>query len=231
MLLLWITACSHHAAHRTLDTLQMTTPQTTSEILGIDISHYQGKIDWLKLPTQRNIDFVIIKATQGNTWVDGEYRHNWQQAQNTPLLIGVYHYLDTRIDGTAQAEHFIKTTQGQFGDFSPVVDIEALEHEKADDVIGVLAAFIAIIEQHSQCQPIIYTSHGFWSQLHDHDFGKYPLWLADYALQPTLPNGWQDWQLWQFKDNATVSGIKGPVDKSKLKYSSNNKSPLFCQPT
>ncbi len=218
-LLLLISSCSYHS----------TDTKSVTELEGIDVSHFQGSIQWEKVAKQ-NIQFVMIKATQGRDLVDPEFQKNWQATEATNLLRGTYHYLDPKDDGVVQAEHFIKTTQGEFGDFSPVVDIEAFEHETAEEVLGVLAEFLAIVEQHSNCKPIIYTSPNFWLKLQDHEFGQYPLWLADYAKSPKVPNGWKQWNLWQYEDNGNIAGIQSPVDRSKLRSSKHATKPLLCNP-
>ena len=200
---------------------------STSSPQGIDVSHYQGDIDWQKVSSQK-LQFVFIKATQGNQYVDPHYQQNWQQSAQYDLLRGIYHYLDPSIDAVAQAKHFVNISKGQFGDFPPVIDIEAFENEKASKVINVLQEFIMYIEQHVSCKPIIYTSHGFWDQLNNHQFGDYPLWLADYASKPQLPNGWQQWTFWQFESNANIPGIPNQVDKNKYNGTEHQLRQLRC---
>ena len=197
------------------------------EMNGIDISHFQGLVDWNQLQDQ-SIQFVIIKASQGNHYIDKHYQSNWKKSQSTTLWRGAYHYLDPEYSGISQALHFIKTTQGNFGEFAPVVDLEAFEDKKVEDVIGVLAEYLAIIEQKTGCLAIIYTSPNFWRQLDDHDYGRHALWLADYAEKPQIPNGWKTWSMWQYTNKGKIQGINGLIDKSKLHYSGTPKKPIFC---
>lgn len=199
-----------------------------NKLTGIDVSHYQGEVDWSTV-SQQPIHFVFIKSSQGHATVDSQYKNNWQQTAQTELLRGVYHFLDPSVDATAQAEHFAATTQGDFGDFPPVIDIEAFEKQSADEIIQVLDVFISHLEDRFGCRPMIYTSPGFWDQLDNHRFGEYSLWLADYASQPKLPNGWDNWIFWQFESNGELAGIKGKVDKSRFAGDAEKLQRLKCK--
>ena len=61
------------------------------EVQGIDVSHYQGMIDWAQIQDQ-GIDFAFIKATEGSGYVDECFYDNWQAAEQTDLMIGAYHF-------------------------------------------------------------------------------------------------------------------------------------------
>ncbi len=198
-----------------------------STVLGIDVSHFQGEIDWQKV-AESSVSFTFIKSSQGDDITDERYQSNWAGSAQYGLLHGVYHYLDPSIDATAQANYFIAVTQGEFGDFPPIVDIEAFEQQTASEVIDTLSTFIDIIEEKYNCKPMIYTSPGFWDQLDNNDFGSYPLWLADYADQPQLPQGWEQWLFWQFSDTGTINGINGDVDQDQFNGTFSQLKKLAC---
>ena len=204
--------------------------KTTGEenvLFGIDVSHYQGEINWPQVD-QQNLHFVFIKASQGRHTIDTQYHRNWKESKNTSLLRGVYHYLDPALDALDQAAHFIALTGGDFGDFPPIVDIEAFEKQTAKEVAQVLTVFLSAIEKQFSCKPIIYTSPNFWSQLKQHDFGHYKLWLADYAKQANTPKGWNTWTFWQFENDATILGINVAVDKNQFKGGIETLKALSC---
>ena len=61
------------------------------EIHGVDVSHYQGTIDWETL-SQQGLDFAVIKATEGSTHIDSRFDENWNAAEQTHLYLGAYHF-------------------------------------------------------------------------------------------------------------------------------------------
>jgi lysozyme len=203
--------------------------ETHSTVLvGIDVSHFQGKVDWKKVADD-GVNFVFIKASQGRHTVDPQYRRNWRETAAHGLPRGVYHYLDPSIDPLLQAEHFSHTTGGEFGSFPPVIDIEAFEGRDAAKVRQVLRRFVEEIKNKFACKPIIYTSPDFWDELHDSEFGSYQLWLADYGKKPKLPDGWSQWTIWQYESDGVVAGVNGHVDKSVFHGSQKKLTSMSCQ--
>lgn len=199
-----------------------------SFLVGIDVSHFQGQVDWNRV-AEDGVNFVFIKASQGIHTVDPQYRRNWRETATHDLPRGVYHYLDPAVDPSLQAEHFTKTTGGEFGSFPPVIDIEAFEDRDAEEVSHILRRFIEVIENKFACKPIIYTSPNFWDKLHDYEFGSYQLWLADYGKKPKLPDGWSRWTIWQYESDGVVAGINGHVDKSVFHGSRKKLISMSCQ--
>ena len=82
------------------------------EIHGIDISHYQGNIDWERLRNNGMIEkcpvrFVMIKATEGASKTDEKFVDNFYQAREYAFIRGAYHFWSVYTTGTAQANYFI----------------------------------------------------------------------------------------------------------------------------
>lgn len=78
------------------------------EVHGVDVSHYQGDIDWTVLQSQ-NIDFAYIKATEGSSSVDEKFVENWEEAEQTFLKVGAYHFFSFDSEGKTQAQNYIQT--------------------------------------------------------------------------------------------------------------------------
>lgn len=87
-------------------------PNTPSKkkypVRGVDVSSYQGEIDWETLENQ-DIDFAFIKATEGSGYEDEYFQQNFQNASETGIRIGAYHFFSFDSSGITQAENFIKT--------------------------------------------------------------------------------------------------------------------------
>src|SRR5438128_688135 len=76
-------------------------------VWGIDVSHYQGRIDWKTVASAEHIRFAYIKATEGASSVDKQFSGNWRKARAAGLQVGAYHYFSFCSPGQKQAEHFL----------------------------------------------------------------------------------------------------------------------------
>jgi lysozyme len=181
-------------------------------VQGIDVSHFQGVVDWQKV-ADAGMAFAFAKATDGITYTDPEFAANWSAMYEAGLLRGAYHFFEPNDDATSQAQHFLATVQIGTGDLPPVLDVEVTGGVANAQIWSGVSTWLQIVGQETGRQPIIYTASGFWNA-HQPDLTltSYPLWLADYATQPTLPTGWTSWLFWQHSQTGTVSGVTGSVD-------------------
>lgn len=187
------------------------------EIHGIDISHYQGIIDWDDLRNNGMIErcpvrFVMIKATEGASRVDDRFKENFYQAREHGFIRGAYHFYSTRSTGRAQAEHFIKTVDLEEGDLPPVLDVEHKPKEQTpEEFKESVLTWLNIVEKHYGVKPIIYTYYKFkMTYLNDSIFDRYPYWIAHYYVNKVEYKG--KWKFWQHTDCGRLPGIKGYVD-------------------
>lgn len=179
-------------------------------IQGIDVSHYQGVIEW-HLVARAGKTFAFIKATEGVQEVDTQFQANWKGAQAAGLLRGAYHYYQPGEDPAQQAENFLRTVRMGPGDLPPVLDFEEVG-ERSETIEG-LRTWLTIVERATRKTPVIYTNPNIWSQIASSQFGRFPLWIANYGVAaPKVPAGWKSWTFWQFSDGGSVQGIQGHVD-------------------
>jgi lysozyme len=184
----------------------------STDVQGIDVSHFQGVVDWQQV-AQAGMAFAFAKATEGITYLDPQFATNWAGIQAAGLLRGAYHFFEANDDATAQAQHFLDTVQLTPGDLPPVLDIETTAGVSNEQIWSGVATWLQVVEQATGRQPILYTAPGFWSShAPDLTLTRYPLWLADYATQPTLPTGWTSWLFWQHSQSGSVAGVAGAVD-------------------
>ena len=98
------------------------------EVHGIDISNYQGKIEWDLLTHNREaqfpIHFIFLKATEGGDHGDDTFTQNFGQARKYGFIRGAYHYFIPKTDARKQADFFIRTVQLAKGDLPPVLDVQ-----------------------------------------------------------------------------------------------------------
>lgn len=184
-------------------------------VFGIDVSLYQGKIDWSKLSTKQEVDFVFIRATAGNNRLDSRFDYNWQNAKKYNIIRGAYHYYRPNENSNEQAQKFISNVSLEHGDLPPVLDIE--EYSKVQSIRSLkngLLNWLNIVEDHYGITPILYTYNRFYLNLFANDsrFDKYPVWIAWYNIKRN-PNEIMDtWHFWQFTDKGTIKGVEGYID-------------------
>ena len=187
------------------------------EIHGIDISHHQGKIDWQELKDKGVIDkfpirFVMIKATEGASQIDENFRENFYQAREHGFTRGAYHFYSVHSSAADQARFFISKVKLENGDLPPVLDVEHKPKKQTDEEFKAsVLEWLQIVERHYGVKPIIYTYYKFKTRyLNDPIFDDYPYWIAHYYVDQVEYDG--PWKFWQHTDVGRLPGIKGDVD-------------------
>lgn len=198
--------------------------------LGLDVSEYQGKINFAGLQLQLEnhpIEFVFIRATMGDDGVDGRFRQNWEGFGNMPVKRGAYHYYRPNENSSKQAQNFIKIARLRTGDLVPVLDIEKHSTiQPREKLREGLKNWLRIVEAHYGVKPIIYTGDRFfWDVLHDNDFDQYPIWVANYNLivEPET----ETWSIWQFTEKGRLPGIRERIDLNILRYGTDQLESLI----
>ncbi|MBD2723800.1 glycoside hydrolase family 25 protein [Hymenobacter armeniacus] len=177
---------------------------------GIDVSAYQGRIDWPEV-ARNKVRFAFIKASEGATMRDQRFARNWKEARKAGVLCGAYHYFQPNRDGQVQADLFARTVPLAPGDLPPVLDVEASNFHDVAVLRREVARWLRLIEAHYGVRPILYSNHSFYRRHLAGHFDSYPLWLAHYEVEkPAMPAN--KWIIWQHSDEAYVPGIRGVVD-------------------
>ena len=179
---------------------------------GIDVSHWQGTVDW-KAVAADGVEFAFIKATEGGDYVDPRFAANWAGAQRAGVVRGAYHFYRPQTDALAQAAHFLRTVQLAPGDLPPVLDVEVTDGRSAAQIAAGVRTWLQEVERATGRRPILYTRASFWTGQMGGGFGGYPLWVAHYGVSsPNIPAEWSGWTFWQHSDAGRVDGIGGNVD-------------------
>jgi lysozyme len=187
------------------------------QVHGIDVSRYQGRIDWDRVSRMKDSDvkvhFSFIKATEGVLWADPTFQRNWQESANAGIIRGAYHYFNPYKSGYWQARFFLQTVNFGSGDILPIVDIEERGNQTRQKFQENLSLFLNEIEKKLGVKPIIYTGYKFYEDYLSGDFNSYPLWVAHYN-RPKLKafSGDVNWSFWQHSDKGRVDGIRHKVD-------------------
>ena len=189
------------------------------QLHGIDVSHYQGNVDWALVA--ESFHFAFIKATEGNHYLDPGFHRNITDIQNTSLSFSAYHFYSPDKDPVEQANHFLEHTGAYDFTLPPVLDIEVAPHSDLNTFQDGIQQWLDIVSKSSGCTPIIYSSKSFWDKYLQSRFSDYPVWISDYTTDPeriaSIP-----WSFWQFSDQGKVHGIDGPVDQSLYRGTEKN---------
>lgn len=184
--------------------------QAQTRTRGIDVSKYQGVINWTKVAKDSTIKFVYIKATEGTSIVDPRYKENVAGARKAGLLVGSYHLYSGKTTAYQQFANFKKVVKKSEQDLVPVLDIEGhhvhrLNMQRVDKLLELM-------EREYGAKPVIYTSERLYRvHLSGKKYSSYHIFIANYRGTPSVR-----YTLWQYTETGHVSGIKGFVDISKF---------------
>lgn len=186
------------------------------EIHGIDISHYQGDIDWNKLKMAKignsPVKFILIKSTEGSNQLDENFNDNFYQARENGFIRGAYHFWSNKSTPRQQAYYFLKQVHLEDGDLPPVLDVEHIPKDKSNEEFQRdVLTWLHIVEDKYHVKPILYTYYKFKeAYLNTPVFDDYPYWIAHYYVEKVAYKG--PWKFWQHTDVGKLPGIKGYVD-------------------
>lgn len=194
-------------------------------VLGIDVSEYQGQIEWDKLaiakdvvdsciseeykaglPESLPVSFVFIRATKSSDYVDQLYQTNFEAARLQGVCRGAYHFLTDTVSGRKQAENFISVVKLEEGDLAPVLDIEVFSPGVAD----IAKEWLSVVEEHYGREAVVYSNRNGFNDIiaKDSVLKSRELWMAQLnAERPEMENC----RFWQFSHKGKVTGISENV--------------------
>lgn len=181
------------------------------ELFGVDVSSYQGNVDWAVLAGQ-GVEFAFIKATEGSILQDRQFAANWAGAAEAGVRAGAYHFLSYDSPGDTQADNYIATVPVTEGALPPVVDIEFYGDKlqnlpRREDVKAVLDPLLARLEEHYGVKPILYVTYrSYRLYIAGRDYRDYPLWFSSPVVSPVG----KGWDFWQYSHSASLTGYSGP---------------------
>lgn len=179
---------------------------------GIDISSYQGYIDWAKVSSDKDIRFVYIKATEGATYRSPHYAHNLTQARRHGLLVGSYHYLTSTSSINEQFENFSQFALKPIQDLIPMLDVEVRGNWSRSQLIDSVDKFCQLVENHYGVQPMIYSTMGFYNKNLTPHFNKHKLYIGRYSNTEPEINWEGEYTIWQYSETGIIPGIDAYVD-------------------
>jgi len=192
----------------------------TMPIQGIDVSYWQGAINW-EAVRAAGVRFAFIKATEGGDHLDPKFLDNWYAAKRADIARGAYHFVYWCRPANEQALWFILNVPADSDALPPVLDVEWNSHSKTcpgkvdrQTALEKIKILLEAMEAHTGKRPIIYTDPKFHREVLEGEFPDYHFWLRSVAAEPDAIYRERSWSFWQFTTTGTVPGVAGKVDRN-----------------
>ena len=185
-------------------------------IKGIDVSTWQGNIDFAKVKAS-GIDFVIIRAGYGReiTQKDNCFERNYENAKAAGLDVGAYwySYADSAEDAVREAKACMEVIKGKKFEYPIYFDLEEQsQFAKGKNFCdSVIKAFCGELEKNGYAS-MLYSSKNFLELFWENKNNR-PIWVAHYVEETTYKD---DWYIWQRCGTGRIDGINGAVDLNVL---------------
>lgn len=191
---------------------------TATDYNGIDVSKYQGNIDWNKVSEDSHIQFAYIKASEGSDYFDSKYNKNITQARNAGITVGSYHFFIGRKATKDQFENFTRHVRKKDQDLIPVVDVEEAGNRYISraQLQRNLQEYMDLVKREYGQYPILYSQYGFYNKMLAPEFNKYYIFIARYGTQKPVLKGNGTYNIWQYSEKGSIKGIKGTVDLNRF---------------
>ncbi|MDT0343078.1 lysozyme [Streptomyces litchfieldiae] len=205
------------------------TPFDTSGVQGVDVSHWQGTINWTSVRSS-GIQFAWMKATEGTTYTDPSFDRNYPAAHAAGVIRGAYHFARPNVSGGATQANFFASNGGAWSrDNLTLPGVLDIEHNPYGASCYGLSTtqmrtwindFYNTYKARTGRDVVIYTTASWWNSCTGSWTGmasKSPLWVAHWGVSsPNIPAGFPTWTVWQYTSTGSVSGISGNVDRNKF---------------
>ncbi len=196
-------------------------------IQGIDVSRWQGEIDWAQVKAA-GTRFAFIKATEGGDHLDPAFRRNWAEARKAGVPRGAYHFVWWCRSARDQVRWFRRNIPRDADALPPVLDVEWNGHSKAcgkkiprEKALAKIREMLKGLQEHTGKKPIIYTDITFHEDVLEGQFNDHPYWLRSTAAPVRHRYERKEWEFWQFTTTGRVPGIAGDVDRNAFFGSEN----------
>lgn len=183
---------------------------------GIDVSHYQGNINWAQVAEDSQVGYCYIKATESSTYIDDRYAANIKQARKAGIKAGAYHFFSPTTSPTEQLRNFTNVVKKKEQDLIPLIDVEKMTKRGNPKAFRQrLKIFLDGVERHYGVRPLIYTGENFFNKYLTGHFQGYSFMIAKYREEPpVIFDNTVKIIMWQYTSEGRINGIRGNCDQS-----------------
>ena len=188
-----------------------------SQLHGIDVSHYQGNIDWKQVSSDAKVGYVYIKATEGANIQDDYYLANVREARRFGIKVGTYHFFRANVTPEVQLRNFLGMIDVKQQDLLPIIDVEVTNGVSSSIFHDRLKIFLRLVTKELGYRPLIYTGRNFYDRhFYGMGYNLYKFMIACYTFEEPVLKGGDDFIIWQYTASGRVRGIRGNVDQSRF---------------
>ena len=200
------------ASGKTLDDISLH-PTRSGGIVGIDVSHHNGKINWKAVKSDRpDLAFVYVKCTEGATYVDPEFKANAKGAREQGFNVGAYHYFRMSSSAQDQFRNFKKNLDAIEFNLIPMVDVEKDDGKPRKELQDSLSVFLALIKDGYGVKPMLYGTNSSYNKYCAPEFNDYLMYIGRYGKDAPIVKGAGYYTIWQYSESGKIKGIPKPVD-------------------
>ncbi len=178
-------------------------------IRGIDVSSHNDMMN-LDAAASSGIEFIFIKASEGDTFRDQNFNINYDKARHAGLKIGAYHCFRFDVGGVAQAKNFLQSIGRRKLDLGVAIDVEESRNAQGVDSVLIARRLNAMVEYLNLCgyRVTFYSNReGYYAYINEVAPGSC-LWICSFNSTPINA----EWTFWQYYHKGKVKGIRGNVD-------------------
>ena len=185
------------------------------KVQGLDISHHQERVNWTKVDSNK-YKFIIMKATEGQNFLDSDFSYNWNNARLNGFTVGAYHFFSMLSSGTAQADFYISKVPYSERTLPPIIDLEIPTKYPKEQVLKELKDMTDKLEKQYKKRVIFYVNYNTYNAYIKGEFPKNKIWITDYKYFPRIKEN-NRWVIWQVSRRGRIEGIPGFTDKNVLR--------------
>lgn len=199
-------------------------PTSHRRLLGIDVSHHNGVVNWKKIK-EAGVDFAYIKCTEGKSFFDPMFIKNVLGARSVGIPVGAYHFFHPGMDAVVQANFFWSKIKDLNLELVPDCDWEVHDDVGEAAQVSQIRLFTDKLESLCRKVPMIYTGKWYIDQVDAKNpreplplwLTRHRLWLSDYSPSSVaIPKPWTKYDLLQITEKGTLPGVPGHFDLNWL---------------
>lgn len=194
-------------------------------VQGIDVSKYQGDIDWARVRNS-GIRFAYLKVSEGGDHVDERFYDYWEGAAAAGIPRGAYHFMYWCRTASEQGVWFSQAVPQDASQLPPVLDLEwnnssatCPKRVSREEALEKIRTLLRVMEYHTGKKPIIYTDINFHRDVLEGEFPDHEFWLRSVAAEPRERFRNRPWTFWQYTATGRVPGVRGDVDRNAFRGS------------
>lgn len=213
-LLLTLLSCiQHRDKPESLTGFKRVVAKQHGEIVGIDVSHHNGTIDWKTVKKSRtDLAFVYVKCTEGKDYIDPQFKSNVKGAASQGYKVGAYHYFRMTSSAHDQFKSFKSQMDAVPVSLIPMVDVERNDGKPRKELQDSLQVLLDLLEDAYGKKPMIYGTNRSYNEFCAPEFNHYPLYIGRYGKNRPVVTGPSHYAIWQYTESGKILGIPKDVD-------------------